>query len=78
MMVGRWDFMLAALRQGLVSLNGMKTQLARDWARDQLMYAPRFLVADDLKSNRLTRILPTFQTVGLTPLRARNGPSTST
>ena len=44
----------------------MKTQLARDRARDQLMYAPRLLVADDLKSNRLTQILPTFQTVGLT------------
>src|SRR5262245_23229333 len=29
------------------------------------MYAPRLLVADDLKSNRLTQILRTSQTVGL-------------
>src|ERR1700749_1800822 len=39
MMVGRWDFMLAALRRGLVSLDGLKIELARDWARDQPMYA---------------------------------------
>lgn len=31
-----------------------------------LMYVPRFLVADDLKSKHLIEILPTFQTVELT------------
>jgi hypothetical protein len=35
MMVGRWDFMLAPVRQGLVSLDGMERQLAQDRARDQ-------------------------------------------
>src|SRR5262245_35042761 len=40
MMVGRWDFMLAPWHQGLVSLDAMKTQLARDRARDQRRSAP--------------------------------------
>src|SRR6516164_4421978 len=35
MMVGRWDFMLALLCQGLVSLDGMKSDLGRHRARDQ-------------------------------------------
>src|SRR5262252_1416477 len=40
MMVGRWDFMLAPLCQGLVSLDGMKSQLGRHQARDQPLGPP--------------------------------------
>src|SRR5262249_27482554 len=55
MMVGRWDFMLAPLRQGLVSLDGVKTQVARDRARDQPMYAPRFFGRRRSQIERLTQ-----------------------
>jgi hypothetical protein len=40
MMVGRWDFMLAPLCQGLVSLDGMKSELGRHRARNQPLDPP--------------------------------------